>query len=113
MARECGGGLPGQVEPGAALVTSLAWHHPTDCSQELPPPQLEASVSTQKAFDPCESRFKKLSLCLPSFKCPLLDPVRHMLNTLPSLLRTLTVSPLTPLCSSTSQAHPANLAVHL
>lgn len=37
-ARECGGAFPRQVELGAALVPSLAWHRPTGCSQELPPP---------------------------------------------------------------------------
>lgn len=31
------------LEPSAALVPSLAGHHPTGCSQELPPPQLQTS----------------------------------------------------------------------
>lgn len=108
--RECAGGFLGRVELGSALSPSLAWHCPTGCSQELSPPQLETSISIQTATDPYESRFKNLNQLQSSSSCPREAHAQHLLQ--PSQ-RTPTVSPLTPLCSSTSQAHPANLAEHL
>lgn len=59
---------------GAALVPP----------QELPPPHVEASASTQRTSYPYKSRFETL-VCLLSFNYPLPDPARHMLNTLSSL----------------------------
>lgn len=49
---ECGGGFPRQAELGAAGVPSLA----------APRSSLLPSWKHQRAFDPCDSRYKKFSL---------------------------------------------------
>lgn len=96
-----------------ALHCHPSWHGTTllAAPRSCPLPSWKHLWAPKQQLAPKSADLEN-GICLLSFSHPLPAPWGTCSAPSPAPQRTPTVSPLTPLCSSASQAHPANLAEH-